>query len=241
MIIKKNKIQHNTPQKEESSKDQPVEKDVFQEQIPEKNLFESGIFSDEEFLNTFQQRQERRRGDRRRGYRRTDDRNIISRAKDEAENIKQKAIKDGFTKGLNIAKANIDELKITIASLLSIREKAIERYKDDIIEISIKIAEKLLKKQIEEDRTIILNILSEVLANIAKDEKHIIIKINPADEKTVKENISPLIPSSFSDTKVTIEKNSKIDHGSCIVETKSGVIDAQFSTQLAILKKALNT
>ena len=80
-----------------------------------------------------------------------------------------------------------------------------------------------------------------MLSDIAKDEKHIIIKINPSDEKTVKENITSLIPSSFSDTKVTLEKNPKIDRGSCIVETKSGVIDAQFSTQLAILKKALNT
>ena len=154
MIIKKNKIQHNTPQKEEPAKEQPVEETV-REQTPKKNLLESGIFSDEEFLDTFQQRQERRRGDRRRGYRRTDDRNIISRAKDEAENIKQQAIKDGFAKGLNMAKTNIDELKKTIASLLAVKEKAIDKYKDDIIEISIKIAEKLLKKQIEEDATVI--------------------------------------------------------------------------------------
>ena len=203
MIIKKNKLQHNSPQKEESAKEQPVE-EIVQEQTPKKNLLESGIFSDEEFLDTFQQRQERRRGDRRRGYRRTDDRNIISRAKDEAENIKQQAIKDGFAKGLNMAKANIDELKKTIASLLAVKEKAIDNYKDDIIEISVKIAEKLLKKQIEEDDTVILNILSEVISDIAKDEKHIIIKINPSDEKTVKDNIASLIPSSFSDTKFTL-------------------------------------
>ena len=33
----------------------------------------------------FSQRQERRRGDRRRGYRRIDDRNLISRAQEEAD------------------------------------------------------------------------------------------------------------------------------------------------------------
>ena len=36
----------------------------------------------------FSQRQERRRGSRRRGYRRIDDRNLVSRAQEEAEIIK---------------------------------------------------------------------------------------------------------------------------------------------------------
>ena len=38
----------------------------------------------------FKQRQERRRGDRRRGFRRIDDRNLISRAKEEAAAIKKR-------------------------------------------------------------------------------------------------------------------------------------------------------
>ena len=40
----------------------------------------------------FSQRQERRRGDRRRGYRRIDDRNLISRAQEEADTIKETKI-----------------------------------------------------------------------------------------------------------------------------------------------------
>ena len=43
----------------------------------------------------FSQRQERRRGDRRRGFRRIDDRNLISRAREEADAIKESAIKEG--------------------------------------------------------------------------------------------------------------------------------------------------
>ena len=39
----------------------------------------------------FEQRQERRRGSRRRGYRRIDDRNLVSRAQEEAEAIKKVA------------------------------------------------------------------------------------------------------------------------------------------------------
>ena len=43
----------------------------------------------------FKQRQERRKGDRRRGFRRIDDRNLISRAREEANAIKEAAAKEG--------------------------------------------------------------------------------------------------------------------------------------------------
>ena len=43
----------------------------------------------------FKQRQERRKGDRRRGFRRIDDRNLISRAKEEANSIREAAAKEG--------------------------------------------------------------------------------------------------------------------------------------------------
>ncbi len=237
MIIKKNKTQQQNQSSQEETKKEPKEEQKSKPKA--QNLLNTGIFSEEEFLDTFQQRQERRRGDRRRGYRRTDDRNIISRAEDEAEFIKNQATKEGFAKGLSIAKAQIDELRKTITDLLNIRETAIDKYKDDIIEISLKIAEKLVKKQVIADKRIILGIITEVLKEIAKDEKHIIIKIHPEDEQTVRQNILSCIPSSLSEAKVTIETNQTIDRGSCIVETKSGLIDAQFSTQLIILKKAL--
>ena len=55
----------------------------------------------------FKQRQERRRGDRRRGFRRIDDRNLISRAREEAQSIKESAVKEGYQEGLEQAKADI--------------------------------------------------------------------------------------------------------------------------------------
>ena len=52
---------------------------------------------------TFEQREERREGSRRRGYRRTQDRNIVSRAKKDAQSIKEVAKK---SRNLNPLVAN---------------------------------------------------------------------------------------------------------------------------------------
>ena len=60
----------------------------------------------------FSQRQERRRGSRRRGYRRIDDRNLVSRAQEESENIKKSAFEEGYRAGLEKAGAALDRHRL---------------------------------------------------------------------------------------------------------------------------------
>ena len=66
----------------------------------------------------FSQRQERRRGDRRRGYRRIDDRNLISRAQEEADTIKETAAKEGYRAGIEQAESDIIALRSKIADFI---------------------------------------------------------------------------------------------------------------------------
>lgn len=95
MIIKKKK----TKQAEGVEEQQTVP--VQQEDKVVESL-ETGEEKDIDLFNLdnidFKQRQERRRGDRRRGFRRIDDRNLISRAKEEAKAIKEAAAKEGYHK-----------------------------------------------------------------------------------------------------------------------------------------------
>jgi flagellar assembly protein FliH len=185
------------------------------------------------------ERQERRRGDRRRGYRRTEDRNLISRAQEEANAIKESAAKEGFDYGINLSKEELKRLNHAITELLKTKEKALENSAPDIAFLAVKVAEKVIKKQLEVDNNIVLNIVSEVLKSLGKSETSIMIRTNPADAALVQENIPELYPYGDSNTKITIIKDEQVDWGSCIVETKSGIIDARFSTQLQILQKAL--
>lgn len=185
------------------------------------------------------ERQERRRGDRRRGYRRTEDRNLISRAQEEANAIKESAAKEGFEYGLQLSKAELKKLNHSIAELLKSKEKALEHSAPDIAFIAIKVAEKVIKKQIEFDNQTVLNIVTEVIKSLSKDETSIIIRANPSDTELIRGNIPTIYPYGGKDTKITVVSDSQVDWGSCIVETKGGIVDARFSTQLQILQKAL--
>lgn len=187
----------------------------------------------------FSQRQERRRGDRRRGYRRIDDRNLISRAQEEAGTIKDNAAKDGYKAGLERAQEDIQQIKGALESFLNAKQEVFEYIAPDILEISVDIARKIVKKEIEQDPQIVLETIMDVLKGISKEEANMKIKVNPAQVEMVKETLPDIISYLGLDAKMKVISDDTIEVGSCIVHTTNGIVDATIDTQLEIIKEAL--
>ena len=186
----------------------------------------------------FAQRQERRRGDRRRGYRRIDDRNLISRAQEEAGTIKNAAAKEGYNEGLEKAKHDIQQLTSALGDFLKAKQEVFEYIAPDILEISIDIAKKIVKHEIEQDPQIILATILDVLKTISRDESRISIKVNPAEVAIVKTNVTEISSSIGLEAKINVIADDTIEIGSCIVQTSNGIVDATVNTQLEIIKEA---
>lgn len=186
----------------------------------------------------FSQRSERRRGDRRRGYRRIDDRNLVSRAQEEASTIKDSAAKEGYAQGIAEAQEDIKNIKNAIVEFLRAKQDVFEYVAPDILEISVDIAGKIVKKEINQDPQIILNNVLDVLKTISKDEPKITIKINPQQTDIVKSALPEVLNETGIDAKIIVMPDSTIEIGSCIVTTSNGIVDATINTQLEIIKEA---
>lgn len=187
----------------------------------------------------FKQRQERRRGDRRRGFRRIDDRNLISRAREEAQNIKEAAAKEGYQEGLMQAKADLQDVKNAIASFAGAKQEVFEYIAPDILEISVEIAQKIIKKELQQDPTIIIDNIMEILKGLSKEESKITLRVNPAQVSLLKSEIPNVMGTVGLDAKVLIVPDESIMEGGCMVTTTNGVIDATIETQLAVISEAL--
>jgi flagellar assembly protein FliH len=186
----------------------------------------------------FAQRQERRRGDRRRGYRRIDDRNLVSRAQEEAGTIRDNAVKEGYNAGLARAESDISQVKIAIEDFLKAKQEVFEYIAPDILEISIDIARKIVKHEIQQDPEIILATILDVLKGISKEESKITIKVNPSQLALTKGKIPEIMDMTGLETKISVFGDENIDAGSCVVSTSNGVVDATVDTQLEIIKEA---
>lgn len=187
----------------------------------------------------FKQRQERRRGDRRRGFRRIDDRNLISRAREEAQSIKEAAVKEGYQAGLDQAKADIEDVKNAITSFLNAKQEVFDYIAPDILELSVDIAQKIIKKELQQDPTIILENISEILKGLSKEESKITLRVNPAQVSLLKSEIPNVLNNIGLDAKVMIVPDETVMEGGCMVTTTNGVIDATIETQLAVISEAL--
>lgn len=186
----------------------------------------------------FTQRQERRRGDRRRGYRRVDDRNLVSRAQAEAIAIKEKAYQDGFNSGLLNAQETIEDLQDSLAEFMGYKQEIYEKMCNDFLDLSVKIAEKIIKREVKSSKSVLKNIILGALENIAKGETKIILKVAPSDVEYTKELVPGILSTGQIEAKIYVTGDDKVEEGSVIIETSNGLIDANIDTQLEVIKES---
>lgn len=187
----------------------------------------------------FKQRQERRRGDRRRGFRRIDDRNLISRAREEADTIKEAAAKEGYQAGIEAAKSDIAQLKESITAFLTAKQEVFDYIAPDILEISVDIAKKIIKKELSQDPQMIIDSIIEILKGLSKEESKVTIRVNPTQINIVKQQIPTVLEQVGLDAKILIVPDDTMSEGGCMVTTTNGVIDATIETQVSIICEAL--
>lgn len=236
MIIKKKK----TKQAEGVEEQQTVP--VQQEDKVVESL-DTGEEKDIDLFNLdnidFKQRQERRRGDRRRGFRRIDDRNLISRAKEEAKAIKEAAAKEGYQEGLQAAKDDLDSVKTAIQEFFNAKQEVYDNIAPDILEISFDIAKKIIKKETIEHPEIILDNIKDIMKGLSKEETKITVKVNPAQAPMLKQDLPEVSSSLGLEAKIYIIPDESIMEGGCILTTTNGVIDATIESQLAVISEVL--
>ena len=187
----------------------------------------------------FEQREERREGTRRRGYRRTEDRNIVSRAQQDALAIKEEAKKEGYEEGLASAKNDIDDLKVKFTEFFNYKTEVYEKVSDCIFDVSMEIARKIINKQVETDKEYIISMIKGVVEEIHKTENKITLKVMPKDVEIVRDKIPEIFSGEYFEAKISVIPDNEIKEGGVIVETSNGIIDATLETQLSIIEKAL--
>ncbi len=233
MIIKKNR------KIAKEGAEQKVPNEVNQEVVSNSGEEEKDIDLFDLDNIDFKQRQERRRGDRRRGFRRIDDRNLISRAKEEANSIREAAAKEGYQEGLSEAKEDIERVKEAIGEFFNAKQEVYDSIAPDILEISLDIAKKIIKKEMTENPKILLNNIKDILKGLSKEETKIILKVNPVQVAMLKQEIPEAMSTAGLEAKVIIIPDETVMEGGCMITTTNGVIDATIETQLAIISEVL--
>ena len=137
------------------------------------------------------------------------------------------------------ASEDISEVKNAITAFLSAKQEVFEYIAPDILEISVDIAKKIIKREIQQDPSLILNNILEILKGLSKEETKITLRVNPQQVALLKTELPELMSTAGLDAKVLVVPDEELMEGGCMVTTTNGVIDATIETQLSVISEAL--
>ncbi|WP_243136901.1 FliH/SctL family protein [Alkaliphilus serpentinus] len=169
---------------------------------------------------------------------------IIEEAYQDCKNIYDKAkregYEEGFNEGLNKGYSEVDE---EIKEAMEIKLHTMEEKKrmaksleKQLIYLVRDIAKKVIKHQLEEDHSLLLNLIEEGLEKSTFTES-IIIRVSDKDFDLVNTSKNKILMMTEGIEKMEVKCDSSLEAGSVIIETLSGTIDAGLETQLQFIEK----
>ena len=117
------------------------------------------------------------------------------------------------------------------------RDAALAEAEHDLLRLAVKLAEKIIGREIKLDNATVVEIVSTALRT-ARQNELLTVRVHPADLALIqaqRERLDPAGRARFLD----IVADPRVRHGGCIIESESGTVDAQLETQLRVLERAL--
>jgi flagellar biosynthesis/type III secretory pathway protein FliH len=133
----------------------------------------------------------------------------------------------------------LDGTQESIVHHLVEEKNALEQIFEKIPAIAFQIAEKVINKKINSDRSIIIENLKKSLKSAA-DTKKLKIAMNPNDIHIVKSSIEEfgMDEATFSKN-WELEPNKDIMPGGCLIKTQNEEIDVRIESQLKALEESI--
>lgn len=155
---------------------------------------------------------------------------LVETAAAEAETIRREA----YENGRETAERELLE------NILAAREKRLQaliEIEQEVLRLAVKIAEKIIGREIETDETTRGEIVLTALRQ-ARQQEMLTVRVNAADLPLIekmRERLDAFGRSRYLD----FVADQAVGTGGCLIESQSGTIDARLETQLRVLENAL--
>ena len=167
------------------------------------------------------------------------DRERLDRIEKEAyEKAFQLGEKAGVEGGERLYRSAVQSLVEAVQGVKRLEEEFYARVEKEILDLVIATTRKVVQREINTQRDMILDVLREAVAKTIDREK-IRVRINPSDFDFVHAHKPDIISAVDGVKDLVIEKDETISRGGAIVESDYGTIDARTERRLESVEKAL--
>ena len=175
---------------------------------------------------------------------------ILEEAAAQASEIIRQAQEEGYKSGYELGYAEaksqlyndmsnqINSVKLLANSAFKVKKEIISSSELEILQLSITIAEKVIKQQLEINPDILLNIIKAAI-NELKDKEEVKIHINPVHKKNLYSFSDELTGCINGLEKIKIIEDKTIPVDGLIVESMDSRIDASLNTQISEITRQI--
>lgn len=170
---------------------------------------------------------------------RSNDPDSFQAFEEEAQERSEAAYRYGFGDGKKIGVLEgREEVQRTIEQLVNMIQKFENRRSDllkqseqMIVQLSLSVAKSILRREARMDPELVKNMVRESL-NHVEDRNRVSIKVHPEDYQVIQDYEQEILSSAHGVKHLEIKEDELIHPGGCIIESDSGIVDAQLETQL---------
>lgn len=171
---------------------------------------------------------------------------IITEAKEQASEMREKAYQEGLGRGLEEGRALAEQefREMTLRAREVLREAEAERaaildqMEREIVELAQEIAGRIVAAELKLNHEVVAAVAKEALA-LVRDRMRVMILVHPEDLvacQKARPEFEALLPENAV---LRILPDSEVKRGGCIVDTGEGVVDATLDSRWAAIIEAL--
>lgn len=156
---------------------------------------------------------------------------ILAEAQEEHERLHRESLERGYQEGLSKATEYVARAEEHYRHM-------VEKGKDELKLLAVKISEKIIGRALEMDPAVIRDIVSQAIRTL-RQHKSLTVRCNQEDYDALRQNEGEFLNLLSRDGSIHFLVDAAIPRGGCIVESEAGVVDARLETQLKTLQKVL--
>jgi flagellar assembly protein FliH len=154
----------------------------------------------------------------------------------------EKGLSDGIRKGMDLEKSEsrhtLQTMSTIVKEMSALKKSTLESMEEEIIRLSLAIAEKVIHLEAATNREVIRGVLREAIRNIG-DRENMKIRVHPQDFHFMMEIKNDFFQSFDGIRNVTFTEDESIQRGGAIIETVCGEVDARLDQQYHEIKAAM--
>lgn len=157
------------------------------------------------------------------------------------EEIRAEAYQEGYRAGEEAFRQSVASaaqcLESAAAEMRLAREDFLDSLQNEVLELAILIAERVLHREVQQDRELVLTVARRALVQLA-DRQQVQLWVNPLDLEALRTHKITLLEEFEGIEHIEILASEEVSSGGCIVETNRDYIDATIGN---LLSKVLET